>query len=80
MSLARSQTNLNRFLHTFSLGQVGTPPNGGGGGTGLVKNAHIEDVQVNGVDLALYITSCLSYKLAIEPGQDPLKYCNVRYA
>ena len=56
----------------------GTPPNGGGGGTGVVTNISISNVLMKDVDLATYINSCLSYVLAISASVNPYQYCNVR--
>ncbi|KZP23818.1 glycoside hydrolase family 28 protein [Athelia psychrophila] len=55
---------------------VGTPPNGGGGGTGITKNVTVKDVSLTGADAPVYITSCLSYELAIDPTANPFQYCN----
>lgn len=58
--------------------QVGTPPNGGGGGGGAVTNVTVSNINVDDVDLAFYINSCLSYITTIDPTANPDKYCNVR--
>ena len=56
----------------------GTPPNGGGGGTGAVTNVSISNVFMKDADLATYINSCLSYVLSINASADLYQYCNVR--
>lgn len=58
--------------------EYGTPPNGGGGGTGAVTNVVVSNVTMKDLDLAVYINSCLSYISTIDPDADPSQYCNVR--
>ncbi|RDW92671.1 hypothetical protein BP5796_02065 [Coleophoma crateriformis] len=50
--------------------EEGTPPQGGGGGTGRVWNVTFENLQVDGVKQAVYINKCY-YKVA-----DQANYCD----
>ncbi|KAK7468361.1 hypothetical protein VKT23_002877 [Stygiomarasmius scandens] len=41
--------------------QIGTPPNGGGGGAGLVRNLTFENFEFRAADQPVYIQTCLTY-------------------
>ncbi|KIJ58827.1 glycoside hydrolase family 28 protein [Hydnomerulius pinastri MD-312] len=50
---------------------MGTPPNGGGGGTGLVNNVTLENFTFQDADLPVYLQSCLTYS-----AYNVTQYCN----
>ncbi|PWY88846.1 exopolygalacturonase A [Aspergillus sclerotioniger CBS 115572] len=50
----------------------GVPPNGGGGGTGYVRNVTVENIQLKEVQLPVYIDTCLSYLF----NENVTQYCD----
>jgi hypothetical protein len=59
------------YLKTWLSYQAGLPPNGGGNGTGLIKNLLFENFEVTNTSTPVLITQCLSY---FSPAPDCSQY------
>ncbi|KAH8555681.1 glycoside hydrolase family 28 protein [Umbelopsis sp. PMI_123] len=59
------------YLKTWLSLQAGIPPNGGGNGTGIIKNLLFENFEVSNTSTPVLITQCLSY---FKPAPDCNQY------